>query len=68
MKQRKYSKGQIVRIPQEAKAGIPVVELVLKYSFSQNAYIKRFNRSYREVVLDAYVFHSLAGIRQVTAD
>ena len=37
MKQRKYSEGQIVRIQQEAEAGVPVVELVRKYGFSQSA-------------------------------
>ena len=40
MKQRKYSEGQIVRILQEAEAGVPVVELVRKYGFSQSAFYR----------------------------
>ncbi len=35
---------------------------------ARNAYIECFNRSYREAVLDAYIFHSQAGVRQVTED
>ena len=40
MKQRKYSEGPIVRILQEAEAGVPVVELVRKYGFSQSAFYR----------------------------
>jgi putative transposase len=34
----------------------------------QNAYIERFNRSYRTAVLDAHSFDSIPAVREVTAE
>ena len=35
---------------------------------AQNAYIERFNRTYREAILDAYLFHTVAEVQAVTED
>jgi putative transposase len=34
----------------------------------QNRYVERFNRLYREAILDAYLFFDLVEVRQLTQE
>lgn len=34
----------------------------------RNAYVERFNKTYRTEVLDCYLFENLLGVRDVAAD
>jgi putative transposase len=35
---------------------------------NQNAYVERFNKSYREEILDAYLFESVEEVQQLTEE
>ena len=49
-----------------AEANSIMIQYIQPGKPNQNAYIERFNRTYRDEVLNLYLFNSLTGVREIT--
>jgi putative transposase len=56
------------RLAQWAEANGVELEFIEPGKPAQNAYIERFNRTFREDVLDAYLFDTLLEVRNITEE
>jgi putative transposase len=54
---------RVVREPEKVN-----LQFIARGKPSQNAYVERFNRTYRQEVLDHHAFDSLYQVRQITTD
>src|SRR5256714_14948925 len=76
MKRSKLSESQIITILKAVETGLTLADWAEQHGVTlefikpgkpmQNGFIERFNRSYREAVLDMYVFQTLNEVREQT--
>jgi putative transposase len=55
-----------VQLAEWAEANRIHLEFIKPGKPTQNSYVKRFNRTYPEEILDAYIFQSLDEVRELT--
>ena len=56
------------KLAEWAKGNGVIIDFIEPGKPAQNAYIERFNRTYREEVLDLYLFRTLKDARELTSD
>jgi putative transposase len=46
--------------------GVTLLELIQKGKPTQNSFVERFNKTYRNEILDFYIFNTLSEVREIT--